>query len=327
MSNSLGIIVNPFAGRDVRRIAAKASLSEHHEKSQQVTRLVLGALSVGVQQIFVGDDPFRIGEKATKNLPERNMVEMLDYKFSHSAKDTVRIAEKMWEKGCKIFLVLGGDGTCRIVAKYFPDSTLLPLSTGTNNVFPYRIEASVAGMAAGFIATGKIEKNSCQRCKLVHMENNRLSEIALVDAVLLKGDSLGNLLPIIPENICQIFLARSDPAAVGISPIGGASIPAGHEDNFGVLIRCDKNSENRIKVAVSPGLHRSISIKTSEKIELGKVSIIRGPGILACDGDRVYKLGQEEMISSTIRRDGPRIIEPEKTMSLASRLNLFNKLF
>ena len=37
----LGIVVNPMSGRDVRRVAARASTSQHHEKQQQVTRLRL----------------------------------------------------------------------------------------------------------------------------------------------------------------------------------------------------------------------------------------------------------------------------------------------
>ncbi|MBT7876526.1 MAG: hypothetical protein HN738_00440, partial [Gammaproteobacteria bacterium] len=49
---NMGIIVNPFSGRDVRRVAARASTSDHHEKQQQVTRLVLGALSQGVEKIY-----------------------------------------------------------------------------------------------------------------------------------------------------------------------------------------------------------------------------------------------------------------------------------
>ena len=65
----LGIIVNPMSGRDVRRVAARASTTTHNDKQQHVTRLVLGALEQGVEEIYLGNEPFRINERAVENLP------------------------------------------------------------------------------------------------------------------------------------------------------------------------------------------------------------------------------------------------------------------
>ena len=39
-------------------------------------------------------------------------------------------------------LILGGDGTSRAFVKGWRDASLLPLSTGTNNVFPRLAEAT-----------------------------------------------------------------------------------------------------------------------------------------------------------------------------------------
>ncbi|MDA9298614.1 hypothetical protein N9Q31_06705, partial [Pseudomonadales bacterium] len=69
--NHLGIIVNPMSGRDVRRVAARASTSSHQNKQQQVTRLVLGALANGVDKIYLANEPFRINERAIESLAER----------------------------------------------------------------------------------------------------------------------------------------------------------------------------------------------------------------------------------------------------------------
>ena len=125
---NLGIIVNPFSGRDVRRIAAKASTSDHKEKQQQVSRLVLGALSMGVERVFLAHEPFRINEKAVENLAIRQKIEILRFKLQHSAEDTRTMCQQMWLNGCRTFIVLGGDGTSRIVASALPDSTILPVS-------------------------------------------------------------------------------------------------------------------------------------------------------------------------------------------------------
>ena len=57
--------------------------------------------------------------------------------------------------GCLI--TLGGDGTNRVVAKACGDIPLVPISCGTNNVFPYMVEGTVAGLAAGLVAGGQVK--------------------------------------------------------------------------------------------------------------------------------------------------------------------------
>ena len=321
--NFLGIIVNPFSGRDVRRVAARASTSDHHEKQQQVTRLVLGALSVGVERIFLGHEPFRINEKAVENLAERDQIDILRYQLTHTAEDTRTMAGLMWEAGCRVFIVLGGDGTSRIVAGAFPDATILPLSTGTNNVFPYRLEASVAGMAAGLVAAGKVPDDSCKRCKRVVIQQGDITDIALIDAVMLHNDFIGSLLPFQAENLGKIVLTRAEPASIGISPIGGFLVPTGHHDDRGVLAACDPSANTRINVPLSPGLHQEVGIKRAQALPLGEPVSFEGPGILAFDGDRTLKLAEGDTATARVLRDGPRIIEAEHVMAEAARLKLF----
>jgi hypothetical protein len=319
----LGIIVNPFSGRDVRRVAARASTSDHHEKQQQVTRLVLGALSQGVDKIYLGHEPFRINERAVEHLPERAQIEILKYQLTHSADDTRTMAGLMWDSGCRVFIVLGGDGTSRIVAREFPDATILPLSTGTNNVFPYRLEASVAGIAAGLVATGKIAEDSCLRCKRITIRKGDLEDIALIDAVLLRNDFIGSLLPFEADNLATIVLTRAEPASIGISPIGGFLMPTGHHDNRGVLAECDVTASQRVNVPISPGLHAAVGIRDVKRLGLGETIHFEGPGILAFDGDREMKLTVGETASAMVLRDGPRIIEAERVMQEAANNRLF----
>lgn len=322
-SKKLGIIVNPFSGRDVRRVAARASTSDHHEKQQQVTRLVLGALSVGVERIYLGHEPFRINVKAVENLPQRDQVEILHYPLTHSAKDTLTMAQMMWDEGCRTFIVLGGDGTSRVVASQFRDATILPLSTGTNNVFPYRLEASIAGMAAGLIATGKVNNSHCQRCKMINIVCGEQTDIALIDAVLLRNDFLGSLLPFKAENLADIVLTRAEPASVGMSPIGGFLTPSGHHDDFGVVTRCDASSTVQITVPISPGLHETVGIESSKQLAFSEKVSLSGPGILAFDGDRVFRLEEADQATVWVERNGPRIIEAEIVMRLAAEQGLF----
>ena len=325
--NRLGIIVNPMSGRDVRRVAAKASISGHHEKQQHVTRLVLGALEHGVDEIYLANEPFRINERAVENLPQRSQVKILDFQLSHSDKDTVHMTNAMWEAGCRVFIVLGGDGTNRIVAKTRPEAVILPLSTGTNNVFPQHIEASVAGAAAGLLASKRLKyQNHCHRCKQLHVAvDGQPRDIALIDAVMLKNDMIGSLLPFSADNLVSIFLTRAEPAAVGISPIGGYLLPCSAEDEFGVLVACNGDVQNNlVRVPISPGLYDDVSISSAIKMELGQIYRCDGPGILAFDGDRSIVVKEGQLVEVQIRRDGPWIIEPGTILSTAARYGLLS---
>src|SRR5205823_3643973 len=68
--------------------------------------------------------------------------------------DTVTAVLEMHARDVGAIVVLGGDGTHRIVAKHCDTIPLCALSTGTNNVFPELREATVAGLATGLVATG-----------------------------------------------------------------------------------------------------------------------------------------------------------------------------
>ncbi len=326
--SKLGIIVNPFSGRDVRRVAARASTSDHHEKQQQVTRLVLGALSQRVERIYLAHEPFRINARAVENLPQRDQVSILKFPLTHTAADTTTMAKMMWDEGCRVFIVLGGDGTSRIVSLALPDAVMLPLSTGTNNVFPYRLEASVAGMAAGLVAAGNIDVNeACLRCKRVHIEAGDVHDVALIDAVLLRDDLLGSLLPFETDNIAALLLTRAEPASIGVSPIGGYLMPCGHADEFGVLVTCSAEASRSINIPVSPGLHADVGIEAVTRLAFDEPTKLNGPGILAFDGDRTIKLDADETATLCVKRDGPRIIEAEKVMHMAAEANLFENAY
>ena len=57
-------------------------------------------------------------------------------------KDSTRASEILDNMGVACIITLGGDGTNRVVAKACKETPLLPISTGTNNVFPFMIEGT-----------------------------------------------------------------------------------------------------------------------------------------------------------------------------------------
>ena len=84
--------------------------------------------------------------------------------LTSTAEDSARAVALMCQAGVDAILVLGGDGTHRVVAKSCGDVPICALSTGTNNVFPEMREATVAGMATGLVATGRGSIDQRRRC-------------------------------------------------------------------------------------------------------------------------------------------------------------------
>ena len=154
---TVGIIANPASGKDIRRLVAHSSVFDNDEKVSIVKRVLLGLEATGVQRVWIMPDRFGIGLKALDNLKlgiEAGLLAM-PVKFTHD--DSRRAAELMTAGGARCLVTLGGDGTNRLVARACGDVPLMPISTGTNNIFPLMIEATTAGLAAGLVAVGQAD--------------------------------------------------------------------------------------------------------------------------------------------------------------------------
>ncbi len=95
---------------------------------------------------------------------------------------TLTAARTMAEAGVRALIVLGGDGTHRLVAQVCGDIPMTALSTGTNNVFPSICEATTAGIATGLVATGRLSRAAAtMKNKILRVQVNGIQELALVD--------------------------------------------------------------------------------------------------------------------------------------------------
>jgi hypothetical protein len=311
-----------MSGKDVRRLAARASRVTGEHKRDQIARAVIGAAASGVEHILLVKDPTRIAQSAIEGMNIDAKIELIDIGARLNAGDTQRAVLEMRDRGSAAIVVLGGDGTNRAIAQVWPDAPLVSISTGTNNVFPMMVEATLAGSAAGLVATGgvKLEEVS-QPAKIIHLERAGAEPIlAVIDAVRLEGDKVGNLMPVDPSFIRDLVLSRAEAASVGMSPIGGLLEPCGADDDFGVLVNCVPHEEGgqSLRIPISPGLFRTVHIASVRRLSFGEKVTIHGPGILAFDGDREVVLEKGERIEASVRRDGPRVIDPARALRLAA---------
>ncbi len=138
-----------MSGRDVRRLAARASNMTHEAKRDIVARVAAGAEAVGVTDLYISREPFRIAALALDHMGLDVRVHVVETEVSNDARDTERALKAYLDAGCEAVVTLGGDGTNRAAVRALADFTLVPLSTGTNNVFPVLAEPTIAGMVAG----------------------------------------------------------------------------------------------------------------------------------------------------------------------------------
>jgi len=219
----VGIIANPASGKDIRRLVAYGSVFDNQEKIRIVRRLMMGFQAVGIQRIAYMPDYHGIVERALDGLQVDLSVERLQFDTKADQRDSINAARLLAEKETGCIVTLGGDGTNRVVAKGADHVPILPLSTGTNNVFPIMIEGTVAGLAAGLIATGKVsrEEGTFQSTRLEVVIEGEVVDIALVDAVVSTDMFIGSRAIWKTDKIGQVFLNRTSPASIGFSSIGG----------------------------------------------------------------------------------------------------------
>ena len=317
--SALAICVNPMSGRDVRRLAARATNMTHEAKRDIVARVAAGADAVGVSELFVTREPFRIASAALEHMNLTAKVNVLDLPISNDAGDTERAIEAFVQRGCTTVVSLGGDGTNRAIVRRFPDLDLVPLSTGTNNVFPQIVEPTVAGMVAGLVAVGRVSAADglAAPVKVLHVQlGDGRTDVGLIDAVLLSDDHVGNLLPFDSGRLRQILLTRAEPDAIGMSPIGGYLDVVEASDDCGLLL--EMGAGQSFTAPLSPGLFREVSVASFSRIPFDMPVLFPAPGVLALDGDRDHKLtGAGARVS--VRRDGPRVFDIARTMRFAVR--------
>ena len=325
---ALAICVNPMSGRDVRRLAARATNMTHEAKRDLVARIAAGADAAGVTDIYVTREPYNIAAMALELMSLRAQVHVLDVPLRADASDTERGVQAFLDAGVRTLVSLGGDGTNRAIVRalgeHCAETTLLPLSTGTNNVFPVLTEPTIVGVAAGLHCRHKLSEPSLRRrAKVLHITGHNargeaVQDVGLIDAVLLLRDHVGNLLPFDAQRIPQMLLTRAESDAIGMSPIGGLIEEVLEHEDAGLLVQMGAGEHSKTFLApVSPGLFKPVTVRNTQRLPLDTPVLFNGPGVLALDGDRDHKIPDGGGLSVSIRRDGPWILDAAAAMRWA----------
>ena len=316
--SSVGIIANPRAGKDIRRLVAHAPVLDTQEKIYTVRRALLGLEGAAVAEVLLMPDSSEIGERALGGISggldlRASFVDMF---VRDDASDSERAASLMHERGARCIIVVGGDGTNRAVAKGCGPTPVVPLSTGTNNTFPRALEPTVAGLAAGLYAVRGLawHEFTLPTKRLDLFRNGTLEEVALVDVAVCDDRFVGARALWEVERVREIFLTQGTATSVGLAAVGAMVRPVSPRERGGLHLALGDGGM-RVRAAVAPGLIRWVAVRSHGPMAEGvpiPVSLERC--VLALDGERELAVGAREAWTVTLGWEGPRLLDVEKVL-------------
>ena len=323
--SKVGIIANPASGKDIRRLVAHGSVFDNQEKVHILRRVLIGLQAAGVEEVLFMPDTFGIGARAIDGVKLTLEASTLQMPFWGTVEDSMEAATRLREMQVDCIITLGGDGTNRAVAKECGKIPLLPISTGTNNVFPYMIEGSIAGLVAGVVASQIVQWDHVVRpTKRLEVEKNgQFFDIALIDAAVFDGLFLGSRAIWDISKIKEIVLTRADPSHIGLSFIGGCLYPDGLNEGQGIYVKVG-SGDREIMAPIAPGLIIRVDIESFRLIDLNQmIEVKQRPSVLALDGEREVEVGKEDCISIRLTKEGPWLIDIKGALEEAARRGFF----
>jgi predicted polyphosphate/ATP-dependent NAD kinase len=322
-SGTVGIIANPLAGKDVRRLVSSASAVSDSSKIGIVRRAIVAALDGEVERVLVAPDCRSVSERAVDGLND-SRIEMIDEITYGLPSDTIVMARHFQAEGTGALIVLGGDGTHRDIAKGWLDAPMVSISTGTNNVFPRYTEATLAGTAAALVATRSVPlDHAARQTSVIHVVfADGESDLALVDIALIDGAFIGSRAVWEPGRLRELVACIAEPASVGLSAIAGLVHPLHRYEPGGVHLTFGAGGAI-VRAPIAPGTFVDVPVRLTQVLADGDSVTLTGPGVLSFDGERDRVLVGDEAAMLIIGRTGPMVIDVDRTIEAAARAHHF----
>jgi predicted polyphosphate/ATP-dependent NAD kinase len=320
-----GIIANPAAGKDIRRLVAHGRVVPDWEKVNVIRRVFLGMEAVGLERVVVMPNSSYLCQRARDDVQLSLELDVLDMPVYGSVDDTVAAAAMMKEMEVGCLVTLGGDGTNRAVAKACGPVPLVPISTGTNNVFPAMMEGTLAGLAAGVVALGLVELDrvSAISKRIEVYLNGEFRDLALVDLAVSGERFVASRAIWDMSTLREVFLTRAEPTSIGLSSIGARLHPVSMTDETGLYFRPGPGGTT-VLAPVAPGIVSQVPIQEWRILPLGeRVPIHHDVGTIALDGEREFSLLPGQRVEVELTGNGPRVVLLEAALREATSLGVF----
>ena len=307
----IGVIVNPDAGRDIRRLSAFAEYMDSNRKTLLATQFICALYTLCKDiEFYIMPDINYTDEKIRKNLHLINMpgekIIKLNIDQNNNEEDTIKAAKKLEELQVDFVFICGGDGTNRLVFETADKLILLPLSTGTNNAFPFRLNPTSMALAAYYYLKNNIPP---VRRKALEVNSNGSLYYALVDVAVLDTRILGSKAILELEDLKELFLTVACLENIGLSAIGAeyGRIDFYNKVGYHVLFN---NGKNKVFIPFAPGIIKEASIKSISKIKFDKkITVNMKDCVIALDGERMLEVKDHTELYITLIEKGPFVID------------------
>ncbi|WP_318570246.1 NAD(+)/NADH kinase [Salinigranum marinum] len=331
MGATVGLVVNPAAGRDIRRLTGGASVSDDYEKRRTAECVLSGLTLADDIEVLVMPDRGSLGQKLVSRGPDELDISLLDMTVGGDGQDSRRAAEIFADEADAI-VVLGGDGTNRDVAHTSGDVPLVSVSTGTNNVFPNAVDGTVAGGAAGLVATGAVPRSeTTYRHGMVEAvadtANGERSVRGLATLGLLDHKFIGTRAILDAEKIVGGVVSRAFPTEIGLSGIAGglAVHPPDRSGGIGYRLGAAEDCPEQVDAITVPGVVERLGVREWERLDDDQPMTFELPrGVVSVDGERELEV-REAVIDVRPIADGPWVVDIDAVYEHAARDGYFRR--
>ncbi|WP_299852454.1 NAD(+)/NADH kinase [uncultured Roseovarius sp.] len=332
--SKVGIIANPVSARDIRRIVSHAGNLPINDRANIVLRLLTGLHTAGVDEVLVMPENGGIRTQLMRTIDRETRVggarfpkvTYLDMPVTCTAQDSAIAARMMHRHEVGAIVVLGGDGTNRVVVSECGNTPVSGVSTGTNNAFPEMREPTITGLAVGLAVTRQIPCDHAYSFnKRLEVKVNDRREIALVDVAIVAERFVGARAIWKTENFRDLFATFGSPDGIGMSSIIGLLAPLSRAEPEGrrVQLHPVDQASRRITAPIAPGLIEELGIGSVETLER---DILYPPSIsagsIALDGEREITFSEIDEVSIRLQTDAFRTINVPECMAYAARHGL-----
>lgn len=334
---TVGLVVNPSAGRDIRRLTGGASVSDRYAKLQTARCVLRGLTCVDpTPRALVMPDKGDIGTQLVEESDGEDVdARLLDQPVEGSGADT-RAAAARFRDAADAAVVLGGDGTNRDVAAEIGDVPVASVSTGTNNVVPTAIDGTAAGAAASLVAAGRVAGATYRHGTVRATLDDGRDLDGLAALSVLDRPFVGTRAVLDAEDYLGGVVSRAGAGEIGLPGIAGAQGARAPADPGGVGLRlvapdgggdagrsAAGGATTIVRAVTMPGVVGRIGVAERRGLAAGEpMAFDVSDAVLSADGERELEVG-EGRVEMRVRDEGPRLVDFDAVFAAASRDRLF----
>ncbi|MDE0025352.1 MAG: NAD(+)/NADH kinase [Spirochaetaceae bacterium] len=338
----VGVIANPAAATDIRRVVANATGMPIADRANTVLRVLAALGACGVPRVLMMPEKGGIGRNLTRSLRrERNLgrtgLPVLHFTatpVTGTVADTHAATRAMAAAGVQAIVVLGGDGTHRAVAGCCGEAFIAGISTGTNNAFPEHREPTITGLAVGLAVTGRVpaatalQPNKMLQVTISDGRGGRRSDVALVDVSVTTEPYVGARALWRSETLREIFVTFADPEAIGLSAVAGLLRPVGRREPHGLRVELQPPDEAAtvLRAPIAPGLITPVGVRRYETLAAQEtISLHHERGMISLDGERELHLRPGDRAELTLLPNAFRTLDVGAVMRYAAQHRLLTR--